>query len=683
MSKFADEEEIKYAHSIFLDGKDYYDEQAIKVIECDETVNIDACPGSGKTTTLLAKLAILANRMPLPENQGICVLTHTNVAIDEIKKRLGSKSDILFKYPNFFGTIQSFVDKYLAIPSYVSKYKKKPLWIDDDIFISCFEKSFWSHYSFVLKKNELASKLSQYVKANSSFFKNTRLFINGGEFDLINIESNNIFEFNKPGRARQYIDWTEDEKKKMKEAAFEILKNTFDYYSVLSYNDAFLFAEDYFEENPNVKNIFTSRFKYVFVDEAQDTDDKQNKIIKDIFSDSTTILQRFGDINQSIFNEVKSENTFDTTNSLPLTNSHRFGEDIALPLRTICISVNSSLKGSDKIFSLKPVIIVFENLDVVLKKYAEIICTKKIGEKTILDIAKEEQNNSGNKTLNIKAVGWVGEPNKDDRESEKLTIKSYYSSFNKRLAKKEKVNYNSLKSFIRKTDSTKIKDYSNKILDSFVYILSLANKTYEEKEKKKKYSKTKILSVYEEWGYLDSLNYLLVKWSKEIINNSEDYNENTLNEIRRFLRKYLLTHFCIEEKKKPYITSFIDSDDTMFVENGSINTNMYRDETNDLDIELSTIHSVKGETHIATLYLETCYQGKHESERLKDQITGNVYIPPKKIKDTYKKEALKMAYVGMSRAKYLLCFAVHKDRFNNLGIDDSNGIWDIDKSLIQ
>ena len=87
MSKFATEHEIEYAHSILLKGKPFFDSEKIAIIECNETKDIKACPGSGKTTALLAKLIILANRMPLPNNQGICVLTHTNVAIDEIKSK--------------------------------------------------------------------------------------------------------------------------------------------------------------------------------------------------------------------------------------------------------------------------------------------------------------------------------------------------------------------------------------------------------------------------------------------------------------------------------------------------------------------------------------------------------------------------------------------------------------------
>ena len=111
---FATDEQIIIAHDILLKGKKAFDAQRIDVIKEDRSCYVQACPGSGKTTALLAKLIILANKMPLPDGQGICVLTHTNVAIDEIKARVGQKADVLFKYPNFFGTIQTFLHKYVT-----------------------------------------------------------------------------------------------------------------------------------------------------------------------------------------------------------------------------------------------------------------------------------------------------------------------------------------------------------------------------------------------------------------------------------------------------------------------------------------------------------------------------------------------------------------------------------------
>ena len=52
---FANEREIKYAHDILLGELPDFDEEKINIIKCNESKDIKACPGSGKTTTLLAK----------------------------------------------------------------------------------------------------------------------------------------------------------------------------------------------------------------------------------------------------------------------------------------------------------------------------------------------------------------------------------------------------------------------------------------------------------------------------------------------------------------------------------------------------------------------------------------------------------------------------------------------------
>ena len=81
------------------------------------TLDVQSCAGSGKTTLLVTKLDILARKWT-SRSQGICVLSHTNVAKDEIQKRLGgSVSGIkLLSHPHFIGTIQEFVNRFLALP---------------------------------------------------------------------------------------------------------------------------------------------------------------------------------------------------------------------------------------------------------------------------------------------------------------------------------------------------------------------------------------------------------------------------------------------------------------------------------------------------------------------------------------------------------------------------------------
>src|SRR5580700_4413455 len=64
--------------------------------------DIQACPGSGKTTLVGLKLLLLLKQWHEPYC-GICVLTHSNVAKNEIiaRLRLHPAGDRLLSYPHF------------------------------------------------------------------------------------------------------------------------------------------------------------------------------------------------------------------------------------------------------------------------------------------------------------------------------------------------------------------------------------------------------------------------------------------------------------------------------------------------------------------------------------------------------------------------------------------------------
>lgn len=465
MEKFATIEEIRYAHSVLLKNKPFFEQDKIDVIECDESRDIKACPGSGKTTTLLAKLIILANRMPLPNNQGICVLTHTNVAIDEIKNKLGHKADILFKYPNHFGTIQSFVDKFLAIPFFSVLYGRRPSQISNDAYLKSLQRSYYSVLSRVKKQNEnLPKKLNYFFAANKGLKERIRLVNVNGIPELLDLKHDSIIEFSKPrGRAKVYTDWDAVEKQELKDVCRNILLNIRHYYSVLSYHDAYSCAIAYISSNPEIKNVFSSRFKYLFIDEMQDTDKYQIEIIEKVFDESKTIIQRFGDHHQAIYNKIKPDESWLPVNPLEINGSKRFGENIANLLRYVCCEQNDALIANESINSLNPTIIFFDNPLGVLPKFCELLKSKNIEGKSIWDIAKEEPHK-------IKAIGWVGDPDAPDRPLEQLTIKSYFESFCKYAKKMGKVDYDSLKSFLKKQEGAQVKNYSEKLwMPCFMY----------------------------------------------------------------------------------------------------------------------------------------------------------------------------------------------------------------------
>ena len=105
-------------------------------------------------------------------------------------------------------------------------------------------------------------------------------------------------------------------------------------------------------------------------------------------------------------------------------------------------------------------------------------------------------------------------------------------------------------------------------------------------------------------------------------------------------------------------------------------SHVYHGDNGKIDIEVSTVHAVKGETHAATLYLETFYNRHHESDRLAEQFKGVAYAGTNE--DTLKN--LRVTYVGMSRPRYLLCVAIQQDRFDKIDCEELRRIWKVEKA---
>jgi superfamily I DNA/RNA helicase len=115
-------------------GLDFSDEECRAVLLANGSVDIQAAPGSGKTTILAARLYLLSRKWT-EERQGICVISHTTVARDEIRNRLATTPEgaRLLTYPHFIGTIHGFVNQFLALPELRGQGGGVDC-IDDDVF---------------------------------------------------------------------------------------------------------------------------------------------------------------------------------------------------------------------------------------------------------------------------------------------------------------------------------------------------------------------------------------------------------------------------------------------------------------------------------------------------------------------------------------------------------------------
>lgn len=156
------------------------------------------------------------------------------------------------------------------------------------------------------------------------------------------------------------------------------------------------------------------------------------------------------------------------------------------------------------------------------------------------------------------------------------------------------------------------------------------------------------------------------EWTTNVLKNKID---GLIESIRAYLEGQLSGYVGYSPIN---LEGFFDNTNGVPVEEERIqpSNNIYH--TDDIEIEVGTVHSVKGETHAATLYLETSYYGKTDAEYLWPQFCGHPFTDNKK---NHSVQALRIAYVAMSRPKYFLCYAVSKDHFH-----DDEGLrklWDV------
>lgn len=301
------DEDIQYAENILLPQGKTFDDERCDFIRNLSTIDLQAVPGSGKTTALLAKLLILENKLPLENGSGILVLSHTNAAVDEIKERIYQYCPKLFSYPNFIGTIQSFVNEFLAKPYYVLETKKKPVRIDNEIYYEQIDFLLSRNTKFALSKSQINyceilcnSVLNEEMKFNDFWTSAERKISNFGSHTNTYKELASI-------------------KEKLHEQG------------ILSFNDCYSLAKKYLNDFPSNINIINKRFGFIFIDEMQDMDTHQYDLIENLFSKQPdTVIQRIGDKNQSIYNTVKVESIWqDRDKVLHLSNSQRLSSPIA------------------------------------------------------------------------------------------------------------------------------------------------------------------------------------------------------------------------------------------------------------------------------------------------------------------------------------------------------------------
>ncbi len=254
--------------------------------------------GSGKTRVLTTKVAYLVNDMNInPYN--ILAITFTNKAAKEMKERvvgmLGSEA-----YKIQISTFHS-LGLLLVRENYEKLgFDKNFTILDSDDSLTIIKK--------ILKDMNLDPKIY-----NPRGIRNK---ISGAKNELMD--------------SNYYSRFANNEYEEIVLSVFEKYEKRLKKNNSLDFDDLLLFPIKLFKENPDILERYQERFKYILVDEYQDTNEAQYRLIKMLGTKYRNICV-VGDLDQSIYgfrganyrNILNFEKDYPDAMVIPLEENYR------------------------------------------------------------------------------------------------------------------------------------------------------------------------------------------------------------------------------------------------------------------------------------------------------------------------------------------------------------------------
>lgn len=237
----------------------------------DGPILLLAVPGSGKTTTLIARLGYLViGKGAAPET--ILTMTYTVAATGEMKDRFAKKFGSQYADKMNFKTINAVCAS--IIRSYEWYGHKAFKLVSDEGEISKILTGIWLN---VCKKYPTESDIKE-LRMKITYVKNQ--MVPKKELDSVTVSSSDgtisIKELYE-----EYVRFMRDS-------------------SLMDFDDQLVFSYQILKKNPKILKRFQDKYQYICVDEAQDTSFIQHRIIQMLAEKSRNIFM-VGDEDQSIY----------------------------------------------------------------------------------------------------------------------------------------------------------------------------------------------------------------------------------------------------------------------------------------------------------------------------------------------------------------------------------------------
>ena len=221
--------------------------------------------GSGKTKVLTTRIANLIENGVKPYN--ILAITFTNKAAGEMRERV---NNIINAHDAFIGTFHSFGLKIIRENSALFKLTSAFTLIDTEDQTSIIKK--------IMKDINITDKMISpaFIESKISFIKNNML----SDSEIANF----LISENEKIAVKIYYEYE------------KILKRN----NTLDFDDLLKKPVELFNSNKEVLEKYQDKFKYILIDEYQDTNEVQYKLVK-LLSKKYLNLFVVGDPSQSIY----------------------------------------------------------------------------------------------------------------------------------------------------------------------------------------------------------------------------------------------------------------------------------------------------------------------------------------------------------------------------------------------
>ncbi len=330
---------------------------AKKLKDSDERINfsnhfkIVAGPGAGKTRFLINHINhIIEKSDKISDIRKIACITYTNVAVDTIISRLANSIDYVD-----VTTIHSFLYQNIIKPHLwvlENDYKFDFVNIDghDDIIPTFSIVDEWkqSTKQYGLNDNNMLAKalakLHWYLDEEELVLRFKESW--EGKVGSYNIKKNSFLEYKK-------ICWAK---------------------GLLSHDDVLFLSVKIIEKAPRVLEIIRGEYPYILVDEFQDTNPIQTKILK-LIAEKETVIGVIGDECQSIYKFQGADVTQFIEFTLPqlqtyyIENNYRSTQEIIDVLNYMRNEKNFHQETPENKHGSKPTIIIGNFVD----SYNEVI----------------------------------------------------------------------------------------------------------------------------------------------------------------------------------------------------------------------------------------------------------------------------------------------------------------------